>query len=102
MEMTMSGDFVTLSEWETYCREERRKYWKNKDRENAKLQEKFNRELDRLLNPPPPPPRPVEPEEPDIDDNSYADWLYVQGGGATGEEIRRGQELHEENYDVDD
>jgi hypothetical protein len=84
----MSDDFVTLSEWEDYCHQERRKYWEKKDRENARIQEKFNKELQQLLHPPPPPPRPEPPPAPpDEDDPAYADYVFQMNEGLLKSEI---------------
>jgi hypothetical protein len=79
------SDFVTRAEWDAYCRQEREKYFSQREERDRKAHAKWQKENDKLLNPPPkPPPRREEPREPTIEDASYADFIFLQGHGLLG------------------
>lgn len=93
----MNDRYVTRAEWLEYCRRIREEHWAKMAGHHRQASRQYQRKMKRLAQPPPKPkPRPAEDGPLDIESNSYADWLYNQGGGVMQTEIARGQEIHED------
>jgi hypothetical protein len=76
-----SDDYVTKAEFYRLIQRDRDADFQRKRERDKKAHERWQREHERLMNPPPPPsPRREEPREPTVEDIGYVDWLYARGG----------------------
>lgn len=76
-------EYVSKEEWEQYCRMKREESDRIFEEINRRLRAEYQLELAERMKPKPqPPPKPPEPLS--VEDNSYADYLFTQGGGLTG------------------
>ena len=82
------SNYISKKEWARYCNEIREAHWQKMGEIHRQANKGYRKELERLKNPPRTPVRPKEFEPPDVDDNSFADYVFQMSQGLLKEETR--------------